>query len=127
MAGAAVNYALPTATDLVDGVRPVTSSHAPTAVFPLGTTTVTFRSSDLATPPNTATATFTVTVVDTTPPLIGAVADITIAATGSGGAIVTIPRPAATDVADPRACCDAQPGVRNRIRRRAAHGDRDGP
>ncbi len=99
--GANVNYALPTATDAVDGARPVTASQPPNATFPLGTTTVTFTASDLATPPNIITATFNVTVRDTTPPAIGAPTNITIPASGPSGAIANIPAPAASDIADP--------------------------
>jgi hypothetical protein len=46
------------------------TSNAP-AVFPLGTTTVTFTATDDA--GNSSTATTTVTIVDTTPPIINAV------------------------------------------------------
>jgi hypothetical protein len=64
--GALVNYLQPTATDDVDG--PITPScNAPSDfVFPIGTTTVTCTATDKA--GNTAKATFTVTVKDTTPP-----------------------------------------------------------
>ncbi|MGJ0484671.1 MAG: HYR domain-containing protein [Methylomicrobium sp.] len=69
LAGTPVTVPLPTATDNCDTSVTVTSN-AP-AVFPLGTTTVTFTATDDA--GNTATATTTVTVVDTTPPTINAV------------------------------------------------------
>jgi len=69
LAGTPVVVPLPTATDNCGGPLPV-SSDAP-AVFPLGTTTVTFTATDGSS--NTATATTTVTVVDTTPPVINAV------------------------------------------------------
>jgi hypothetical protein len=62
--GTPVTVPLPTASDACDGTVPVTSN-AP-ALFPAGTTTVTFTAKDAAR--NTATATTTVTVVDVTPP-----------------------------------------------------------
>jgi hypothetical protein len=69
LAGTPVVVPLPTATDNCGGVVTVTSD-AP-AVFPLGVTTVTFTAKDAS--GNTATATTTVTVVDTTPPTINSV------------------------------------------------------
>jgi hypothetical protein len=65
--GAAVSYSA-TATDLVDGSRPVTCDHASGSTFPLGTTTVQCTATD--THNNTANGSFTVTVRDTTPPTI---------------------------------------------------------
>ncbi|MFH0344929.1 MAG: HYR domain-containing protein [Chromatiales bacterium] len=69
LAGTPVTVPLPTATDNCDASVTVTSD-AP-AVFPLGTTTVTFTATDDA--GNSASATTTVTVVDTTPPTINSV------------------------------------------------------
>lgn len=68
LAGTPVTVPLPTATDNCTTVTVV--SDAP-AVFPLGTTTVTFTATDGS--GNTAKATTTVTVVDTTPPTIKSV------------------------------------------------------
>jgi len=65
--GAAVTYSA-TATDLVDGSRPVLCDHASGSTFPLGTTTVQCTSTD--THNNTSHASFTVIVQDTTPPTI---------------------------------------------------------
>jgi hypothetical protein len=56
-------------------------------VFPLGATTVTFTASDCA--GNTATATQTITVVDTTPPVVTPPAALTAEATGSCTAVTT--------------------------------------
>ena len=64
---AVVNYALPTATDNA-GVVDVTCSPPSGSTFPVGTTTITCTATDAV--GNTATASFTVTVVDTTPPVI---------------------------------------------------------
>ncbi|MBT4449460.1 MAG: DUF5011 domain-containing protein, partial [Gammaproteobacteria bacterium] len=55
-----------TATDAVDGSRPV--SHDAPAVFPLGITTVTFSATDLSA--NTGQAQATVNITDQTPPVI---------------------------------------------------------
>jgi hypothetical protein len=61
--GAVVTYPLPTAVDLVSGARPVACAPASGSTF-AGTSTVTCSASDTAAPvPNTATTTFTVTVV----------------------------------------------------------------
>jgi sugar lactone lactonase YvrE len=58
--GKVVTFTLPTATDLVSGVRPVTASPASGTTFPTGMTTVTLTTSDTA--GNTRTATFKVTI-----------------------------------------------------------------
>ena len=66
-AGASVNF-LATATDVVSGRVPVSYGINPGSTFPLGTTTVTASATDAA--GNTAMGAFTVTVVDTTAPVI---------------------------------------------------------
>jgi hypothetical protein len=81
--GAAVTYSA-TATDIVDGSRPVTCDHASGSTFPLGTTTVQCTASD--TRNNTAQGSFTVTVRDTTPPALSLPANITAEATSPAGA-----------------------------------------
>ena len=61
--GAVVTYLLPTAVDAVSGPRPVMCSPASGSIF-VGTTVVTCSASDTAAPvPNTASTTFTITVV----------------------------------------------------------------
>ncbi|HTE20282.1 MAG TPA: HYR domain-containing protein [Armatimonadota bacterium] len=84
--GAVVTFS-PTATDLVDGVTPVTSTPASGTTFPVGTTTVTVTAVDKS--GNVSTKSFTVTVRDTTPPVITVPADISAVATSTGGAVVT--------------------------------------
>ncbi|PJA24498.1 MAG: hypothetical protein COX57_08560, partial [Alphaproteobacteria bacterium CG_4_10_14_0_2_um_filter_63_37] len=84
-----------TATDLVDGTL-TPASDAPTD-FPVGTTVVTWSATDAA--GNTGTATQTVTVVDTTPPIITAPAAITIEATGPR-TLVDLGMTTATDLVD---------------------------
>jgi len=69
-AGANVFYTA-TAVDDVDGQVSANCSPASGSVFPLGTTTVQCSASDVA--GNTATGSFTVTVVDTTPPSINSI------------------------------------------------------
>jgi predicted metallo-beta-lactamase superfamily hydrolase len=77
------------ATDNLDGPRPTTCNPASGANFPVGTTTVTCSATD--THGNTGTDSFhvTVTLVDTTPPVVTAPADITREATSGAGAVVT--------------------------------------
>lgn len=71
-----------TATDDVDGSRPVTNN-APN-VLPLGTTTVTFTATDTA--GNTGTATAPITVADQTNPTISAPSPISVPAVDVKGA-----------------------------------------
>ena len=86
-AGAVVTFAA-TATDNYDGARPVTCSPASGSMFPLGpATVVTCSATDSE--GNVGTTTFTVTVVDTTPPVLTLPAPITQAASASTGAAVT--------------------------------------
>jgi hypothetical protein len=66
--GADVSFAVPTATDSVDGNVAVTCAPASGSTFAIGTTTVTCSATDSSN--NTATATFKVIVVDTTAPII---------------------------------------------------------
>jgi hypothetical protein len=69
LAGTAVSFALPTATDDC-GVVSVVAVPPSGSVFPLGATTVTVTATDAG--GRQTAATFTVTVVDTTPPAIAA-------------------------------------------------------
>lgn len=105
-AGAVLTYTMPTATDIVDGSRPVTTSHPSGSTFPFAApgptaTTVTFQTADLATPNNTAGASFTVTVQDTTAPVLSGVSgNISTEATSQLGAVVTYGAASASDIAD---------------------------
>ncbi|MDP9469306.1 MAG: HYR domain-containing protein [Chloroflexota bacterium] len=97
--GALVTYTAPTATDAVDGTLTASCLPASGSQFALGTTTVICNVSDAA--GNAATATtFTVTVEDTTAPIIDSHANETAEATGPNGAIVTYTAPNATDAVD---------------------------
>ena len=96
-AGAAVSYPTATATDLVDGAVEATCSNASGATFRLGATIVTCTAVDAR--GNTGTATFNVTVRDTTAPTITAPGDLSAEATGPGGAPVSF-AVTATDAVD---------------------------
>jgi hypothetical protein len=85
-AGAVATFA-GTAVDLVDGNVPVVFAPASGSTFPLGVTTVAATATDAA--GNTATGTFKVTVVDTTPPTISGPGNLTIDSTSAAGASVT--------------------------------------
>lgn len=97
-AGAAVTYAKPTATDLVDGSVAVTCTPASGSQFGLGSTTVNCSATDAH--GNTGSNRFIVTVVDTTGPAIAAHADVNALATSASGAVVSYTLPTATDLVD---------------------------
>lgn len=62
-------WTAPTATDNCDGsITPYFVSHTPGSVFPVGNTTVTYKFKDILN--NESICSFTVTVVDNTPPVI---------------------------------------------------------
>jgi HYR domain len=86
-----------TATDPDDAAGPVSCAPASGSTFALGTTTVTCSSMD--THGNTGSASFQVTVQDTTPPVITVPADFAVEATGPSGAVVTY-SVSATDLVD---------------------------
>jgi hypothetical protein len=67
-AGSPVAYTAPSATDIVDGGDPVTCTPASGATFPLGDTTVDCTATNSS--GQSASASFTVTVQDTTPPVL---------------------------------------------------------
>jgi len=88
-----------TATDLVSGSLTPTCTPASGSTFPIATTTVTCRATDAHS--NTGTASFTVTVGDTTPPVLqGVPADPTVEANGPSGSVVHYTSPTATDDVD---------------------------
>ena len=97
-AGAAYSWVVPTATDVVDGSRPVTCNRAQGSTFALGDTVVTCSASDLS--GNTGQAAFTVTVADRTAPSFGSAPNRTATATSAGGAVVTFATPQANDLVD---------------------------
>lgn len=88
-----------TATDNIDGIIPLVCVPGSGSTFALGVNTVVCTATDAA--GNTATASFTVTIVDTTPPSFSGVpATITEEATGPSGAAVTFTPPTANDIVD---------------------------
>ena len=96
--GAIVTYAPPTASDLVDGSIAVSCTPSSPHAFAVGSTLVTCTARDAA--GNSATSSFTVTVRDTTPPVIVPHADVTVEATSASGASVGFVSPSANDVVD---------------------------
>jgi uncharacterized repeat protein (TIGR01451 family) len=93
---AAVNYPAPTATDNCGGTVTVSSSPPSGSVFPLGLTVVTSTAQDAK--GNTSTCSFTVTVIDATPPVITCPASFFVNADiGKCSAAVNYPAPTATD------------------------------
>jgi len=85
-AGAAVSFSA-SANDNADGAITPTCVPASGSMFPLGTTTVECSATD--THGNIGTASFHITVVDTTPPTLSVPANITVEATGPAGAAVS--------------------------------------
>ena len=79
-------WTVPTATDNC-AVISFTSTHSPGAAFPVGTTTVTYTARDAA--GNTASCSFTVTVIDNTPPTISCPANLTDVPTDAGKCYAT--------------------------------------
>jgi len=84
-----------TAHDIM-GIASVTEH--PSRFFVLGETTITWIATD--TSGNSASATQTVTIVDTTPPSITAPSSITMEATSSDSNIVTLGNPVSSDLVD---------------------------
>ncbi len=89
LSGAVVTYSTPTASDNVDGDVSSSVSCTPNSgtTFPMGTTIVGCSVTDAA--GNTASASFSVTVADTTAPVVVTSGDQTIEATGPTGAAAT--------------------------------------
>ncbi|MGV9011832.1 MAG: HYR domain-containing protein [Flavobacteriales bacterium] len=95
--GQAVTYMTPVGTDNCSGVTTTrTAGLASGSTFPVGVNTVTYTATDAA--GNTASCSFTITVVDNIPPAITCPANITVnAAAGTCGKIVTYTGPIGTD------------------------------
>lgn len=94
--GASVRFSV-TASDAVDPSPTVSCSHTSGQAFPLGTTTVSCSAKDAA--GNTsASASFTVTVVDTTPPVVTPPANVDVNTGDPSGIAVTYGAASATDL-----------------------------
>ena len=93
--GAVVNYTAPTASD--NCFASVSSSHNPGQFFPVGDTAVTYIATDNG--GNSATCSFTITVLDTVDPVIsGCPSDIIVSNdTGACGAVVNYAAPSVVD------------------------------
>ncbi|HEX6132074.1 MAG TPA: HYR domain-containing protein, partial [Actinomycetota bacterium] len=106
-AGAAVGFT-PTATDNVPPPPSIVCSPASGSTFALGSTTVECTATDAR--GNTDSESFTVTVVDTTPPAIsGMPAPIVAEATGPWGAPVSWVAPTASDLVSGSVAVDCSP------------------
>jgi fibronectin type 3 domain-containing protein len=106
--GSVVTYTPPNATDALDGpIATVACAPASGSTFPLGTTTVSCSARDAN--GNAGTATFHVTVTDTTPPRLIVPGDRNVYATSGegisaqeGGAAEFVAGASANDLVDPR-------------------------
>jgi hypothetical protein len=92
---AAVDWTVPTATDNSGSVT-LTGNFDPGAVFPVGTTLVTYTATDAA--GNQTTCSFNVTVDDDELPVIGSVSDISVSVpSGQTVTSVSVPEPSVSD------------------------------
>ena len=98
--GAPVSFTV-SANDLVDGPLAVTCLPVSGSIFPFGTTTVNCSATDSN--GNTANGSFTVSVVDTTPPTLTLPADITVTALNPSGAPVSFTASASDAIDGPLA------------------------
>ncbi|MEZ0327623.1 MAG: HYR domain-containing protein [Fimbriimonas sp.] len=97
--GATFTYTMPTASDLVDGNVTVVASKASGSTFALGQTVVTFTATDAA--GNSTQTSFTVSVVDVTPPVVsGTPGNQVVIATSASGATFSYAAPTANDAVD---------------------------
>ncbi|MCY1017757.1 ELWxxDGT repeat protein [Pyxidicoccus sp. MSG2] len=85
--GTPVAFELASPLDTVTRAPQVSTSHAPGSRFPLGTTAVTVTARDEA--DNAASCTFSITVRDTTAPVLSCPADMTVKSQDDAGAPVT--------------------------------------
>ncbi len=88
----------PSASDNVALAGPATCDETSPHTFDLGTHTIDCSVTDVA--GNTATGSFKVTVSDTTGPSLSVSSDVTVEATGPGGALATYDGPTASDLYD---------------------------
>jgi hypothetical protein len=111
--GAVVSFTA-SAEDDEDGPLTPTCDPPSGSTFPLGTTTVTCSAEDAA--GNSGSASFSVTVVDTTPPALTVPGTINVLATSPAGAVVTYSVTATDDIDGPLTpTCDPPSGSTFRI------------
>src|SRR6185436_6681955 len=96
--GAAVTYGAASASDLVDGSLAASCSPASGSTVALGTTTGNCSATDAH--GNTGSNSFSVTVQDTTAPVVTVPGNTTVEATGPSGAAVTYGAASASDLVD---------------------------
>ena len=94
------------AADTVDPAPEVLCTPPSASVLPLGNTLIDCTATDAS--GNTASASFDIDVIDSTPPILVLPADLTVDATSTGGAIVTFTA-TATDVVDTSVSVDCTP------------------
>lgn len=113
-AGAVVNFAVPTASDNLDVIVAVNCAPAAGSMFALGSTGVTCSAEDVA--GNHVDTSFSVTVQDTSAPILTVPGPIVVEATSSAGAVVTF-TVSATDLvtASPMVGCSRPSGSVFRI------------
>jgi YVTN family beta-propeller protein len=102
-----------TATDVVDGQVAVSCSPASGSAFPFGTSPVTCSATDAA--GNISAASFTITVIDTTPPALQVPGNITVEATGPSGAPATWSATATDLVGQVTVSCSPASGATFRV------------
>jgi hypothetical protein len=105
--GAAVSYSA-SATDVVDGPVPVSCDHSSGSSFGFGTTVVNCSASDSN--HNTNSASFLVTVQDTTAPAIAPHSDFTTTTSDPAGVIVNYTSPSTSDAVDGAGIASCLPG-----------------
>ncbi|MDS4059341.1 MAG: putative Ig domain-containing protein [Candidatus Contendobacter sp.] len=107
--GANVTLPAVTASDLVD-TAPTVACNPASGFFPLGNTVVNCTATDAA--HNHSQGSFTVAIVDTTPPQLTLPADLTVEGDTAGGANVTLPAVTASDFVDaaPTVACNPASG-----------------
>src|SRR5581483_2874253 len=111
-AGAVVTYQSPGTEDLVDGPSTATCAPASGSTFALGNTTVTCGAADAH--GNRATSTtFTVRVVDTTPPAIDPKPNMLLEATSPQGAMANYTAPSSHDTVDGAGVASCGPATRS--------------
>jgi large repetitive protein len=110
LGGAIVSYTNPSASDSVDANPVVSCTPASGTLFAAGTTPTPVTCTATDATGNVSSASFNVTVTDTTPPtLVGLSGDITAEATGADGATVSYTSPTATDAIDPNPSVSCTP------------------